>query len=51
MDMGVEDQHLYTADVTRMLPVCGTFTALQRQVYDIVYAVPAGRHRPHQARA
>ncbi|MGW0505374.1 aminopeptidase P family protein [Micromonospora sp. NPDC003241] len=38
MDMGVEGQHLYTADVTRVLPVDGRFTPLQRQVYDIVYA-------------
>ncbi|MGW4464270.1 aminopeptidase P family protein [Micromonospora sp. NPDC004704] len=38
MDMGVEGRSLYTADVTRVLPVSGTFTPLQRQVYDIVYA-------------
>ncbi|MDG4796755.1 aminopeptidase P family protein [Micromonospora sp. WMMD1082] len=38
MDMGVEGRHLYTADVTRVLPVAGRFTPLQRQVYDIVYA-------------
>ncbi|GGM58719.1 Xaa-Pro aminopeptidase 1 [Micromonospora sonchi] len=38
MDMGVEGRNLYTADVTRVLPVNGRFTALQRQVYDIVYA-------------
>ena len=38
MDMGVENRHLYTADVTRTLPVSGRFTPLQRQVYDIVYA-------------
>ncbi|MFY1703163.1 aminopeptidase P family protein [Micromonospora sp. WMMA1923] len=38
MDMGVEGRNLYTADVTRVLPVDGRFTALQRQVYDIVYA-------------
>ncbi|HEX6500751.1 MAG TPA: aminopeptidase P family protein [Micromonosporaceae bacterium] len=38
MDMGVENVHLYTADVTRTVPVSGTFTPLQRQVYDIVYA-------------
>ena len=38
MDMGVENRHLYTADVTRTVPVSGTFTDLQRQVYDIVYA-------------
>lgn len=38
MDMGVENDHLYTADVTRTLPVSGEFTPLQRQVYDIVHA-------------
>src|SRR5918997_893503 len=38
MDMGVEGHNLYTADVTRTVPVSGTFTALQRQVYDIVHA-------------
>ena len=38
MDMGVESHHYYTADVTRTLPVSGTFTPLQRQVYDIVHA-------------
>ncbi len=38
MDMGVENRQLYTADVTRTLPVNGTFTPLQREVYDIVYA-------------
>ncbi|HEX6970200.1 MAG TPA: aminopeptidase P family protein [Micromonosporaceae bacterium] len=38
MDMGVEGHNLYTADVTRTLPVSGRFTSLQRQVYEIVYA-------------
>jgi Xaa-Pro aminopeptidase len=38
MDMGVEGYHLYTADVTRVVPVSGEFTPLQRQVYDLVYA-------------
>jgi Xaa-Pro aminopeptidase len=38
MDMGVEGHNFYTADVTRTLPVSGTFTPLQRQVYDIVHA-------------
>ncbi|MEO3818755.1 aminopeptidase P family protein [Plantactinospora sp. B24E8] len=38
MDMGVEGRNLYTADVTRVVPVSGTFSPLQRQVYDIVYA-------------
>jgi Xaa-Pro aminopeptidase len=38
MDMGVENRALYTADVTRTVPVSGAFTPLQRQVYDIVHA-------------
>ncbi|WP_409073715.1 aminopeptidase P family protein [Micromonospora chalcea] len=38
MDMGVENRNLYTADVTRVLPVDGRFTPLQRQIYDAVYA-------------
>jgi Xaa-Pro aminopeptidase len=37
MDMGVENVNLYTADVTRTVPVSGTFTPLQRQIYEIVY--------------
>jgi Xaa-Pro aminopeptidase len=42
MDMGVEGHNLYTADVTRTVPVSGHFSPLQRQVYDIV-------HRSQQA--
>jgi len=38
LDMGVENGNLYTADVTRTLPVSGTFTPPQRQIYDIVHA-------------
>jgi Xaa-Pro aminopeptidase len=38
MDMGVENRNLYTADVTRTIPVSGTFTPLQKQIYDIVHA-------------
>ena len=37
MDMGVENNNLYTADVTRTLPVNGRFSSVQRDVYDIVY--------------
>jgi Xaa-Pro aminopeptidase len=37
LDMGVENVELYTADVTRTLPVSGTFTARQRQVYELVF--------------
>ena len=36
MDAGVELDSLYTADITRTLPVGGTFTDIQRKVYDAV---------------
>ena len=36
LDMGVENRSLYTADVTRTLPVDGRFTDLQRELYDTV---------------
>jgi Xaa-Pro aminopeptidase len=36
LDMGVEGKNLYTADVTRTLPVDGTFTPLQRELYTLV---------------
>lgn len=36
LDMGVEAESLYTADVTRTLPVSGRFTSLQRDLYTIV---------------
>ncbi len=38
LDMGVEGRNLYTADVTRTLPVDGTFTPLQRDLYTLVHA-------------
>jgi len=37
LDMGVEGRNLYTADVTRTLPVSGTYTPLQRDLYDLVH--------------
>ena len=36
LDAGVEVESLYTADVTRTLPVDGTFTQVQRRVYQAV---------------
>jgi Xaa-Pro aminopeptidase len=36
LDMGVENSSLYTADVTRTLPVDAVFTADQRHLYDLV---------------
>ncbi|MEO6310009.1 MAG: M24B family metallopeptidase, partial [Leifsonia sp.] len=36
IDAGVELDSYYTADITRTLPVNGTFTEVQRRVYDAV---------------
>jgi Xaa-Pro aminopeptidase len=36
IDAGVEVDSLFTADITRTLPVSGTFTATQRLVYEAV---------------
>ncbi|MDR6865532.1 Xaa-Pro aminopeptidase [Microbacterium resistens] len=36
IDAGAEADSLYTADITRTLPVSGTFTDVQRRVYDAV---------------
>ncbi len=38
LDMGVENRSLYTADVTRTLPIAGAFTDEQRHLYDLVFA-------------
>lgn len=37
LDAGVETHSLYTADVTRTLPINGTYSDIQRKVYDAVY--------------
>ncbi|MEU9386478.1 aminopeptidase P family protein [Streptomyces sp. NPDC048279] len=37
LDAGVETHSLYTADVTRTLPINGTYSELQKKVYDAVY--------------
>ena len=36
IDAGVEVDSLYTADITRTLPVSGTFTPIQRTIYETV---------------
>lgn len=36
VDAGVEADSLYTADITRTLPVSGTFSEVQRRVYETV---------------
>ena len=37
IDAGVEVESLYTADITRTLPVNGKFTEAQRRIYMLVY--------------
>jgi len=37
LDAGVEGPELYTADVTRTVPVSGKFSRAQREVYDAVW--------------
>ncbi|WP_264031784.1 aminopeptidase P family protein [Cellulosimicrobium sp. SH8] len=60
LDAGVEVDSLYTADVTRTLPVDGEFTDVQRRVYQAVLdaadaafavAVPGARFRDVHAAA
>jgi len=41
LDAGVEVESLYTADVTRTLPIAGRFSGEQRAVYDLVHAAQA----------
>jgi len=36
LDAGVEGRDLYTADVTRTIPVSGKFSPEQREIYDLV---------------
>ena len=38
LDAGVEAETLYTADVTRTVPISGRFTPEQRAIYDLVFA-------------
>nr|WP_052853435.1 aminopeptidase P family protein [Streptomyces sp. SID7805] len=38
LDAGVETDSLYTADITRTLPLSGRFDPVQRQVYEVVLA-------------
>ena len=41
LDAGVEVESLYTADITRTLPVSGTFSPAQRKVYEAVLKAQA----------
>ncbi|MFI1713522.1 aminopeptidase P family protein [Streptomyces litmocidini] len=37
LDAGVETTELYTADITRTLPINGRYSEIQRKIYDAVY--------------
>ncbi len=41
LDAGVEGHSLYTADITRTLPISGKFSKVQRDVYEAVHAAQA----------
>lgn len=41
LDAGVEAHSLYTADITRTLPISGRFTPAQREIYELVLAAQA----------
>jgi Xaa-Pro aminopeptidase len=41
LDAGVEGRSLYTADITRTLPISGKFTKEQKEIYAIVHAAQA----------
>jgi Xaa-Pro aminopeptidase len=59
LDAGVECRNLYTADVTRTMPINGTFSPAQRRVYELVLAAQSAGiaavrpgalfHAPHDA--
>ncbi len=38
LDAGVEAETLYTADITRTIPISGRFTPEQREIYELVLA-------------
>ncbi len=41
VDAGVEGHQLYTADITRTLPVSGRFSPAQREIYELVWRAQA----------
>ena len=51
LDAGVEAHSLYTADITRTLPISGRFSSEQRQIYELVHAAQAAAFDAGQARA
>lgn len=45
LDAGIELDSLYTADITRTIPVSGKFTAVQRKVYEAVLEAADAAHK------
>src|SRR5258708_4077777 len=45
VDAGVEGNSLYTADITRTLPISGKFTKEQREIYSLVHRAQAAGFR------
>lgn len=41
LDAGIEGNSLYTADITRTLPISGKFTKEQKEIYELVLAAQA----------
>lgn len=41
LDAGIEGRSLYTADITRTLPIGGKFSKEQREIYELVWAAQA----------
>ncbi|MBI3542686.1 MAG: Xaa-Pro dipeptidase, partial [Deltaproteobacteria bacterium] len=41
LDAGIEGNSLYTADITRTLPISGKFTPAQKQIYELVLKAQA----------
>ena len=44
LDAGIELDSLYTADITRTLPISGTFSPVQRKVYEAVLEAADAAH-------
>lgn len=45
LDAGVEGNSLYTADITRTMPISGRYSKEQREIYDLVYSAQAAAFR------